>query len=418
MTEESGMTGCGGGCGVDVTEEGLDLETTRKITKHPCFNKEASFQYGRIHLPVAPDCNEQCNFCLREFDCVNESRPGVTSQVLTPAEALKRVNEVMGKFDNIHTIGIAGPGEPLANEATFETFQLVKDNFEGLHLCVSSNGLLLPDKVDILSELGMDTVTVTMSAVDPKIGEKIYSWIYYDGNYYRELQGAELLLSKQIEGIKLAVEKGMLVKVNSVMIPTVNDRHIVEIAKKAKELGAFMHNIMPLIPQYKFAHLKPPTAQERKNAQDKSAQYIKQMRHCRQCRADAVGLLGKDLNKELFEPKKMEAEMPEAPKTKVAISASEPTGDVDLHFGNTPRFLIYEINGDTYRFLEARDIGPREGKPDLAKSIESIADCKYVITRRAGPHAIKELKEAGIELIEDYSPVETAINRLVKYFMK
>ncbi|NQT73159.1 MAG: nitrogenase cofactor biosynthesis protein NifB [Chloroflexi bacterium] len=418
MAGELGMTGCGGGCGVDVTEEGLDPETTRKIAKHPCFNKEASHLFGRIHLEVAPECNVQCNFCLREFDCVNESRPGVTSQVLTPAEALERVKKVLGKFDNIRTIGIAGPGEPLYNEETFETFRLVRDNFDDLHLCISSNGLLLPDKVDLLYELGVDTVTVTLSAVDPKIGEKIYSWIYYDGQYYRDIQGAELLLSKQLEGIKMAVERGMLVKVNSVMIPTVNDHHLTEIAKKAHELGAFMQNIMPLIPQYKFAHLKPPTAGARKEAQDASSEYIKQMRHCRQCRADAVGLLGQDLNKELFEPKKIEVAKVDVPVTRVAVTSSPKDGWVDLHFGNTPRFLIYEVKGDTFRLLEARDVELKDGRPDLAKVTDLISDCKYVITRRAGPHAVKELEKAGIELIEDYSPVETAMNRLVKYFMK
>lgn len=418
MTEESGMTGCGGGCGVDIADEGLDPEIMRKIAKHPCFNKEASHLFGRIHLTVAPECNVQCDFCLREFDCVNESRPGVTSQILTPAEALERVKEVLGKFDNIRTIGIAGPGEPLYNEETFETFRLVRDNFDDLHLCISSNGLLLPDKVDLLHELGVDTVTVTMSAVDPKIGAQIYSWVYYGGKYYRDVEGAELILSQQVKGIKMAVERGMLVKVNSVMIPTVNDHHLTEIAKKARELGAFMQNIMPLIPQYKFASLKPPTAEQRKKVQDESSEYIKQMRHCRQCRADAVGLLGQDLNKELFEPKKIEVAKVDVPVTRVAVTSSTKDGWVDLHFGNTPRFLIYEIKRDTVQLLEARDVELKDGRVDLARAIDLISDCKYVITRRAGPHAVERLRNAGIELIEDYSPVETAMNRLVKYFMK
>ncbi|MGE5894530.1 MAG: nitrogenase cofactor biosynthesis protein NifB, partial [bacterium] len=49
---------------------------------HPCFSKEAHFKFGRIHLPVAPACNIQCRYCIRKFDCANESRPGVTSTVL------------------------------------------------------------------------------------------------------------------------------------------------------------------------------------------------------------------------------------------------------------------------------------------------------------------------------------------------
>ncbi len=406
-----------GGCGVDLNDEQIDPETMRKIAQHPCFNKEASHLFGRIHLAVAPECNVQCNFCLREFDCVNESRPGVTSQVLTPAEALDRVKQVVARFDNIRTIAVAGPGEPLFNEETFETFKLVRDAFPDLHLCVSSNGLLMPEKVEALHELGVDTVTVTMSAVDPRIGARIYSWVYYEGKYYRDLEGAELILSQQLKGIEMAVERDMLVKVNSVMIPTINDRHLTEIARKAQELGAFMQNIMPLIPQYKFAHLKPPTAEQRKQAQDASSEYIRQMRHCRQCRADAIGLLGQDLSTELFAPKKIEKPLPEAEAFRVAVTSSTRDGWVDLHFGNAPRLLIYEVKGDEFHLVETREVALDEGKIDLPKTVDLIADCKYVITRRAGPHAIEELKKAGIELIEDYSPVETAVNNLVRRFV-
>ncbi len=418
MTEELEVNGCGGGCGVDITEEGIDPETMRKIAQHPCFNKEASHLFGRIHLAVAPECNVQCNFCLREFDCVNESRPGVTSQVLTPVEALDRVKQVVAKFDNIRTIAVAGPGEPLYNNATFETFRLVRDAFPDLHLCVSSNGLLMPEKVEILHELGVDTVTVTMSAVDPRIGAQIYSWVYYEGRYYRDLEGAELILSQQLKGIKMAVERDMLVKVNSVMIPTVNDRHMTEIARKAQELGAFMQNIMPLIPQYKFAHLKPPTAEQRKKVQDASAQYVRQMRHCRQCRADAIGLLGQDLPTALFEPKKIEKPLPEKETFRVAVTSSTRDGLVDLHFGNAPRFLIYEVKGNVFQLVETRDVELKDGKSDLAKAIDLISDCKYVITRRAGPHAVQELKKAGIELIEDYSSIDVAMNKLVHNLVK
>ena len=111
MSDEFDLMPCGG----PVPEEELDGQTARIIAKHPCFNREASRLFGRIHLAVAPECNIQCNFCLREFDCVNESRPGVASKVLTPAEALDRVERVMATFEHIHTVGIAGPGEPLYN---------------------------------------------------------------------------------------------------------------------------------------------------------------------------------------------------------------------------------------------------------------------------------------------------------------
>lgn len=286
-----------GGCGPDFLEECIDPEHLRKIQSHPCYSRQAAHRFGRIHLPVAPECNIQCKYCIRDFDCVNESRPGVTSQILNPDEAIKRVKETVKRFENIRTIGIAGPGEPLANDATFETFRLVHDAFPDLHRCLSSNGLLLERSLDRLEELDIGTITVTMSAIDAEIGKEIYDWVIIDGKALSGIQAAELLLTNQLAGIKGAVERGMVVKVNSVMVPSINDHHLVEIARKAKELGAYIQNIMPLIPQAGLAHLRPPTAVERKRAQDESAAIIGQMRHCRQCRADAVGLLGRDLFK-------------------------------------------------------------------------------------------------------------------------
>ncbi len=276
------------------------LVTSDIISQHPCFSDQAHDRVGRIHLPVAPKCNIQCNYCSREYDCVNESRPGVTSKVISSQEAVGRVREVIEKFPNIRIVGIAGPGDPLFNEETFETFRLVKDRFPYLHKCMSTNGLLLPEKVESAKQLGLATMTVTLNTVDPSIGAKIHSVVYYQGKKLEGVEAAEVLLNNQLAGIKMAVKEGIVVKVNTVMIPTINDNHIIEVATKIKELGVYMQNIMPLIPLFKFTHLSPPSPTERKRLQDECAKVIKQMTHCRQCRADAVGLLHKDMSTQLF----------------------------------------------------------------------------------------------------------------------
>ncbi len=276
-------------------EEEVAREVYRKIKAHPCYSEQASHKFGRMHLSVAPRCNIYCNYCLRKCDCVNESRPGVTSRVLTPLEAIDMVDRVMAKHSNIRVIGIAGPGEPLYNEATFETLRLVKGRFPHLQTCLSSNGLLLPEKLDLLCELGVSTLTVTLNAVDPKLAMKIYSWVHYQGKYLRGLEAAERLLSQQLAGIKGAVDAGIVVKVNTVMIPSINEDRLVEVAQKCQEMGVYTMNIMPLIPQAKFVELRAPTPEERKKAQDACSPSIRQMGHCRQCRADAVGLLGQEL---------------------------------------------------------------------------------------------------------------------------
>ena len=67
-----------------------------------------------------------------------------------------------------------------------------------------------------------------------------------------------------------------------------------------KAKGAFLHNVMPLIAEaehgtfYGLMGQRGPTPQELKDLQDACAGDMNMMRHCRQCRADAVGLLGED----------------------------------------------------------------------------------------------------------------------------
>jgi len=388
----------------------------RRIQEYPCYSPKAVHTYGRIHLPVAPKCNIQCNYCIRDFDCIHESRPGVTSRVISPLEALDRVSEVIERFPNIKVVGIAGPGEPLYNEETFETFHLIKRNFPRLHHCVSSNGLLLADKLDELVKVGVGNITVTLNTLKPEIGEKIYSFIILGGRTYRGREGAQIFIEKQMAGIEAAVKKGLILKVNSVLIPGINDYHIPDIAQKAKELGVYVHNIIPLIPQHLFAHVPPPTPEERKHVQDECAKIIPQMKHCRQCRADAVGKLGEDLSSMLPYPDKI----------KVAISTTGLSGVVDLHFGHARRFSIYEVEVKTHsiQFLEERVVheaycqGPEcdlpEGQEALIQNmIDLLKDCKFLLTRRIGSTPEALLKKAGIIPIMCADTIENAIQKVL-----
>ncbi|KDE55473.1 nitrogenase cofactor biosynthesis protein NifB [Methanoculleus sp. MH98A] len=291
---------------VQGREVPYDPEQLRKISEHPCYSEKACHAFGRCHLPVAPDCNIQCNYCIRDFDCVNESRPGVTSKVLTPEEGLDLVRNVVRDYPFVKVIGIAGPGEPLANPETFEALRLVHEEFPHLIMCISTNGLMLPEYIEELAKYDVGNITVTLNAVDPAIGEKIYAWVDYKGKRYHGREAAEIILSQQLKGIEMAVAKKIFVKINTVYVPGINDEHIPEIAKKVGEMGAFTFNVIPVIPQYKFAHITPPTPKEKREMQDRCAPFIKQMRHCARCRADAIGKLGQDVQSCVYQQMKDE----------------------------------------------------------------------------------------------------------------
>ena len=272
------------------------------LNTHPCFNVNAHGTFGRIHLAVAPACNIQCRYCERKYDCANESRPGVTSRVLTPGEAVERVGTFLERNSKVSVVGIAGPGDPLANDATFETLHAIHRKFPELTLCVSTNGLLLSDRLTDLVRTGVRSITVTINAVSPAVAEKVYAWVLHRGRKLTGPQAAETLIRSQWQGLVNAIEAGLLVKINSVYIPGVNDDELIRIARLAGSCGADIMNVLPLIPQAGFKTLQRPGYEMLHAKRDELRPFISQMSHCRQCRADACGTLGedKDMDSELL----------------------------------------------------------------------------------------------------------------------
>lgn len=273
------------------------LEFQKRIADHPCYSEGAAFQYARLHLAVAPKCNIQCNYCHRSYDCANECRPGITRELLTPQDALLRVRAVKLKIPQLSVAGIAGPGDPLANPSkTFETFRLIGEAFPDLRLCLSTNGLALPEHLDALKSHQVNFVTVTVNAVDPEIGAQIYAWVRKDKEVYRGREAAQILWRQQKKGLEGLIARGMIVKVNTVLIPGINEDHIVDIARVMSELGVYLFNIMPLIPvpATPFENFSPPSLELRREVVQECMPLIRIMRHCRHCRSDAVGLLGQD----------------------------------------------------------------------------------------------------------------------------
>lgn len=264
------------------------------LTRHPCFSEDASKRFGRIHLPVAPKCNISCNYCSRKYDCANESRPGVTSEILLPEEAETRLEQALKAMPYISTVGIAGPGDSLANpEKTFYTLELVRGMSASLHLCLSTNGLMLADYTDELLRLKVGYITVTVNSTDVAIAERIYRWVRFRGKNYYGKEGASLLLERQREGLLKLKGKGIFLKINTLYIPGVNDSHIQAVAQQAKEMGAHLVNIMPLIPApgSVFEKIKRPEEADLSRMQDIVGGEIETMKHCRQCRSDAAGML-------------------------------------------------------------------------------------------------------------------------------
>jgi nitrogen fixation protein NifB len=283
---------------------------TRKSLKvsqlHPCFSSGAHNRYGRLHLPVSASCNIQCRFCSRSFNR-DELRPGVTSGILSHDEAADTVRRALELCPEITVVGIAGPGDTLASGSAIMAFRAVHEAYPELIMCLSTNGLMLPDKAEELIDVGVKTVTVTVNAVDPEILEKIVAYIVFEGRRITGRLMGDILTRRQLEGIRRMKALGAAVKVNSVLIPGINDAHIGDIARETGGAGADIYNIIPLIPQHEMAHIKPPDCAMLREARTEAEKYVDVFHHCRHCRADACGIPGiSDFSGELYSGREME----------------------------------------------------------------------------------------------------------------
>lgn len=279
-----------------IRKKNKDFSHLSKI--HPCLGGEAHLNFGRIHLPVSPSCNIQCKFCIKDCN-TNEDRPGVAKGILAPKDSVETVKRALELCPQITVVGIAGSGDTLATPYAIETFKLVHKAYPNLIKCLSTNGLLLYRYAQDLYDVGVNTITV--NAVDPYIQSQITSHIVLDGKVYYGEEAAEILISAQIKGIEKISSLGVIVKVNSVLIPGVNDEHIGEIAKTVKAAGATLYNIIPLIPQHELKHIKAPTCEQLNKAREEAEKYLEVFRHCKHCRADACGIPEKaDLSNKLY----------------------------------------------------------------------------------------------------------------------
>lgn len=460
-------------CSSSGNESFMPEDIQAKIHNHPCYSEGAHHHYARIHVAVAPACNIQCNYCNRKYDCSNESRPGVTSERLTPEEAAKKVLLVGGEVQRMSVLGIAGPGDALANpKKTFETFGMVREFAPDLKLCLSTNGLELPNFIDEMVEYNIDHITVTINSVDEtgEIGSQIYPWIFHNNKRIYGKEAAQILLENQLEGMKKCVEKGILIKANSVLIPGINDKHLPEVSKKLKEIGVFLHNIMPILSEPEFgtafalAGVPSATDQEQMAVQEACGMDMKLMQHCRQCRADAVGLIGEDRGAEFTKDtfaglsfdelqikydlearqaaqakieefrffldqanervRKEKAELSSNGVTILVAVTTAGEGMINQHFGSVKEFLIYEAGDKGIRFIHHRKVdyeycaGP-DGTNPLQPILEKLKDVQMILTAKIGGCPQDDLKAAGIIADQSYAyePIEISVLKASrKYF--
>jgi len=185
------------------------------------------------------------------------------------------------------------------------------------------------------------------------------------------------------------------------------------------------------------------------------------MRHCRQCRADAVGMLGEDRGDEftLDKIESMEIDYEAAMVKRAAIHAAikeeldekaakkarlaglsvasvqngttgryrsvlmavatSGGGLINQHFGHATEFLVYEASPSGVRFIGHRRVDQYcvgndtcgEKESALAGSIRALKGCEAVLCSKVGFEPWGDLEAAGIQPNGEHAmePIEEAV---------
>lgn len=150
-----------------------------------------------MRISVTDRCNLRCRYCMPEEGI----RLFPMSEVLT-YEEIARVCRI-GAGLGIRKIRLTG-GEPLARAHLAELVKMIRRIPEIEQISMTTNGILLKEHLPELLDAGLDGVNISLDTLDEKSYEKITGFP---------------LLSRALEGLEDALDAGIRVRVNTVLLP-------------------------------------------------------------------------------------------------------------------------------------------------------------------------------------------------------
>ena len=367
---------------------------------HPCFSPQARRSAGRVHLPAAPQ-----NLARLRFGA-----PAAKGTFLGPPAALSWLSRVINEGAPVEVVGITGPGDPLATlDRTVETLTMVGAKYPNLVLCLTCLGLGGQGAAPALAGLGLDHVTILMDALSVDVAQEIYAWIRPGTHTLPLAQGACILLEQQADAIAALAGQGITVKVNTTVYPGINSGQVEEIAQKAAGLGASVVRLIPWTPGAEREPDWPPAADESLmvDLMERAGRHLEVMAPRSGCGQDLVGL---ETQAPLEPGAGLPGPSPERPNLAVCSSNGF---EVDLHLGQSNRYLIYGPQDGPVIMLDARPAPePGLGPARWSKAAETLHDCFALLAAAAGEAPRRELGRAGIQVLIQEGNIESLVDLL------
>lgn len=176
--------------------------------------------FGTLRVSLTNACNFGCVYCVNGDDKGEINRAGTSVRPALKYDELARIATALHRLLGFTTIRLTG-GEPtlytdlipFIGELTAAGMRTIK---------MTTNGFLLRQKAAALAQAGLRTINVSLDAVDPAVFAAI---------------AKRNTLPQVLSGIDAALDAGISVKLNAVIMRGVNESQIIPLLDYARGRG-------------------------------------------------------------------------------------------------------------------------------------------------------------------------------------
>ena len=177
--------------------------------------------YGRIaddlRISVTDSCNFRCIYCMPA-----EGLRWLNRQDILRFEEITRLARLFVRRYGVRTIRLTG-GEPLVRVRIEELVGMINELDPELDITMTTNGVLLRDKAELLARAGLKRVNISLDT------------LHIDR--FQEIARRDAF-ARTMEGIQAAEDAGLRpIKLNMVVLKGKNDDEVVDFARLAREKG-------------------------------------------------------------------------------------------------------------------------------------------------------------------------------------
>ena len=172
-----------------------------------------------LRISVTDRCNFRCRYCMPR-ERFGEEHTFLPRRAYLSFEEIRKVVNACKPL-GLEKVRITG-GEPLLRPNLEELISNLKES--GVEIALTTNASLLSGQVERLAEAGLDRVTVSLDALDPKT--------------HAQMTDSSIPVETVLDGIGAAVSAGLSpVKVNCVIQKGVNEDQVVPLVERFRGTG-------------------------------------------------------------------------------------------------------------------------------------------------------------------------------------